>query len=119
GTYEQRLAQLETDAAGGDGWSQATLVSGIIRDGGATGGKRDLYEEGVPYTPQLPWGCDPNPLIPTSASRGFASKATFEFNRLEPLLGWDGARDRGADGVYVDSMEGWGEIFNFNRDHWR
>ena len=115
GSYEQRLAQLEADAKAGDGFSRGTIVSGIIREGG----KRDLYEEPVAYTPQLPWGNNPDPAIPDDAARGYLSKANFEFNRLEPLLGWHGKPTLGVDGVYVDSMEGWGEILNFNRDHWR
>ena len=114
GTYDERFAQLEADAKAGDRASKATLVSGIIR----ASGKRDLYLPGVPYTTQLPWGVDPNPLFAPD-SRGYPSKATYEFDRLEPLLGWRDKPNLGVAGIYVDSMEGWGEICNYNKEAWR
>lgn len=115
GNYEQRLAQLRTDANNGDRMSQATLVSGIIRDNGM----RDLYLEPVAYTPQAPWGSDPDPHIPDDAKKGWPSKGHYEMDRVETALGWRDKPDIGVDGVYVDSMEGWGEILNYNREHWR
>jgi hypothetical protein len=115
GSYDQRLAQLEADAKAGDAVSRGTLVSGIILENG----RRDLYEEGVAYTPQLPWGVNPDPAIPTDPTLGYPSKASGEFDRLETALGWRGGPNLGIDGVYVDSMEGWGHIINFNKEHWR
>ncbi|HTL29360.1 MAG TPA: hypothetical protein VL282_09065 [Tepidisphaeraceae bacterium] len=115
GNYEQRLAQLRSDAEAGDRMSQATLVSGIIRDNG----QRDLYLQPVAYTPQAPWGSNADPHIPDDAKKGWPSKANYEFKRVEEALGLHGHPDLGADGVYVDSMEGWGEILNYNRAHWR
>ncbi len=115
GNYEQRLAQLRTDADHGDRMSQATLVSGIIRDNGM----RDLYLQPVAYTPQAPWGSDPDPHIPDDAKKGWPSKGHYEMDRVETALGWRDKPDIGVDGVYVDSMEGWGEILNYNREHWR
>jgi hypothetical protein len=115
GNYEQRLAQLRTDAEHGDRMSQATLVSGIIRDNGM----RDLYLEPVAYTPQAPWGSNPDPHIPDDTKKGWPSKGHYEMDRVETALGWRDKPDIGVDGVYVDSMEGWGEILNYNREHWR
>lgn len=113
GTYAERLAQLESDAKAGDAISQATLVSGVIR----STGKRDIYLEGVPYTPQLPWGNNPDPNLP--AARGFANKGTYELDRLAPHVGWSDKPNPGTEGVYIDSMEGWCELHNYNHDHWR
>jgi hypothetical protein len=115
GDYVQRLAQLRTDAEAGDLMSQATLVSGVIRDNG----ERDLYLQPVAYTPQAPWGSNPDPHVPADAKKGWPSKASYEFKRVETALGWHDKPDLGADGVYVDSMEGWGELLNYNRAHWR
>jgi len=118
GTFDERLAQLEAEAKAGNKMAQGTLTSGIIRDTG----KRDLYMEGVAYTTQLPWGSNPDPAIPDDKTRNYPSKANVEFEKMERALGWRDPRDRpdiGIDGVYVDSSEGWGEILNYNRDHWR
>jgi hypothetical protein len=104
-TYEQRLAQLEADAKAGDEVAKAMLVSGIIR----STGKRDVYMEGAPYTPAVPFGADANPFIPNGKGR-------LELDRLETVLD---KPSLGVDGVYVDSMAGWGEIKNYNKDHWR
>jgi hypothetical protein len=114
GTHEERLAQLEKEAKDGVGIAQGTMVSGIILQNG----KRDLYMDPVAYTKQQPWGNDPNPLIPPNA-QGWPSKGKYENDRLEKVLGWSDNKPTGVDGVYVDSMEGWGEILNFNHDHWR
>src|SRR5262249_24512352 len=91
------------------------LVSGVVH----ASGKRDLYMEGVPYTTQLPWGNNPDPLVPPDAARGFTNKATYEFERVEPHLGFGDKPNLGVDGVYIDSMEGWGELKNYNKNHWR
>lgn len=112
--YEERLAQLEKEAADGSLIAQSTLVSGILRDTG----KRDLYLDKVAYTTQAPWGSDANPDIPAS-DKGWPSKGMYESGRLAELLGWKGQPNPGVDGVYVDSTEGWGTILNYNRDHWR
>ena len=115
GTFDERLAQLESEAKSGNKMAQGTLVSGIIRDTG----KRNLYMEGVAYTTQLPWGSSADPAIPDDTTRGYPSKANVEFEKMERALGWRDQPDIGVDGVYVDSAEGWGEILNYNRDHWR
>lgn len=116
GTYDQRLAQLEREAADGSPVARATLVSGILRDTG----KRDIYLPGVAYTHQRPWGSSADPhIVDPDASRNWPSKAKYEMDRLETFLGLRDKPDLGVDGVYVDSMEGWGEILNYNRDHWR
>ncbi len=116
GTYEERLAQLEQEAKDGLAVARATLVSGIIREDG----RRDIYIPGVAYTQQRPWGsnADPN-VIDAVGSRNWPSKAKYEIDRLESFLGLRDKPELGVDGIYVDSMEGWGEILNFNRDHWR
>ena len=114
GSFEQPQAQLEADANAGYRISQATLVSGVVR----SNGKRDLYMEGVPYTTQLPWGQDPDPNLPAGAN-GYPSKATYEFDRVEPHLGWRDKTNIGVDGIYIDSMVGWGELKDYDHDHWR
>ena len=115
-TYDDCLVQLEAQAKAGNKMAQGTLTSGIIR----AGGQRDLYLEGVPYTTQLPWGSNADPAIPDDLKSGYPSKANVEFEKMESILGWRGDRsDIGIDGIYVDSSEGWGEILNYNRDHWR
>jgi hypothetical protein len=116
GTYEQRLAQLEREAKDGSPVARATLVSGAIRHDG----RREIYIDDVAYTPQRPWGsnADPNVTDPDGA-RNWPGKGRYEMDRLESMLGWLDKPDVGVDGVYVDSMEGWGEVLNYNRDHWR
>ena len=116
GSYEERLAQLEADAKAGDRVSQATIVSGVVR----STGKRDLYMEGVPYTTQLPWGNDPEPNLPANAA-GYPSKATYEFDQRSNCIsvGRDKPNVSCVDGIYIDSMEGWGELKDYDHDHWR
>lgn len=112
--YAERMAQLEKEAADGSAMAQSTLVSGII----TADGTRDLYLGKVAYTTQAPWGSDANPDIP-AGDKGWPSKGKYESDRLAQLLGWKREANPGTDGVYVDSMEGWGTILNYNKDHWR
>jgi hypothetical protein len=88
----------------GNAMARATLVSGVQSEDG----KYDLYLEPVAYTALAPWGSDANPDIPAN-EKGWLSKGKFEYERLAKLLGWRESPDIGVDGVYIDSMEGWGE----------
>ncbi len=115
GTYTERLAQLEVEAKAGNKIAQGTLVSGILR----STGKRDLYTDEVAYTTQQPWGSNPNPAIPNDSKTNYPSKGQIELEKAETALGWRDKPDVGTDGVYVDSAEGWGEILNDNKDHWK
>jgi hypothetical protein len=116
GTYEQRLAQLEQEAKAGSAIARGTIVSAIIR----ADGRRDLYLPGVAYTHQRPWGSNADPAITDpDPARSWPGKGRVELDRVSSLLGWDGSESIGVDGVYVDSMEGWGEILDYNTDHWR
>src|SRR5688572_4302080 len=75
GTYEQRLAQLEKEAADGIEIARATIVSGII-----TGdGRRDIYLPGVAYTLMRPWGSNADPGISDANSkRNWPGKGAHE-----------------------------------------
>jgi hypothetical protein len=115
GTYAERLAQLEAEAKAGNKMAQGSLVSGIIR----ASGKRDLYTDEVAYTTQQPWGSNPNPAIPNDPKTNYPGKGQIELEKAEMVLGWRDRPDLGVDGVYVDSAEGWGEILNYNKDHWK
>jgi hypothetical protein len=105
--YDERLKQLKADAEKGDLPSQATLVSGIERDDG----KLDLYLEPVPYTDQAPWGSNADPAIPSN-EKGWPSKGRYEMDRLMKEL------PIGLAGIYIDSMEGWGQILDYRKQHW-
>ncbi len=122
GTYAQRLAQLESEAKDDAGQAQGSMVSGVIR----ADGRRDLYLGGVAHTAQRPWGSNADPNIcDADRSRNWPSKGKWEIDRLSAILGRRGKPNEGAggvggvDGVYVDSIEGWGELLNYNTDHWR
>ena len=111
GTYQQRRKQLEDEAANGSAVARATIVSGVVRDTGL----RDLYLGDVPYTTQLPWGSNADPdITDPDKSRHWPGKGAFEFDRLAVIL-----NNPKIAGVYVDSMEGWGELLDYDRDHWR
>ncbi|HOX39109.1 MAG TPA: hypothetical protein PL033_14080 [Candidatus Brocadiia bacterium] len=111
-TYEAYLAQLKEDADGGDAKSRATLNSAIEREDG----RCDLYLEPIAWTKQAPFGCNADPGAP---SNDFQNKAQYEMSLLEKVLGWKDQPPAGLDGVYIDSMEGWGLIQNYRREHWR
>ena len=119
GNFDQRLAQLKDEAAHGVKMAQATLTSGVIH----ADGQRDLYLEPVAYTLQAPWGNDADPHLPDDPVTHWQTIAHHKFDSLEIALGW---RDQppiqpsvGLDGVYIDSMEGWGELLDYNTDHWK
>jgi hypothetical protein len=117
GTYDQRRAQLVEEANSGSAVARGTIVSGVLR----ADGKRDLYLGGVAYTALRPWGnnCDPA-IRDANKSRNWPGKGQYENDRLEPLLGLRGDKPNpGVDGVYVDSMEGWGERLDYDHEHWR
>jgi hypothetical protein len=115
GTYEERLAQLETEANSGNPAAQGAMTSAVIR----ASGKRDIWLEDVAYTPQRPWGLNCSPFVPGDAEKKWLSKGQYEIERLEKLI--DAYEPTGSkiDGVYVDSMEGWGEFMNFDKRHWK
>ena len=115
GPYADWVSQLWEDALKGDAKSQATLTSGVeLADG-----RRDLYLGPVAYTKSAPFGVNCDPEVPTDEWGAWPNKADFEMQVLSKGLGWNTDKPTGADGVYVDSMEGWGQIQNYNRAHWR
>jgi hypothetical protein len=111
GAYDDRRKQLEQEAKDGSAVARATIVSGVLR----ADDQRDLYLNPVAYTPLQPWGCnaDPNITDPDPA-RHWASKGAYEFDRLSATLSRENVK-----GVYVDSMEGWGEVGDYDTEHWR
>ena len=115
GNFDQRLAQLKDEAAHGVKMAQATLTSGVIR----ADGQRDLYLEPIAYTLQAPWGSDADPHLPDDPVTHWQTIAHHKFDSLETALGWRDQPTVGLDGVYIDSMEGWGELLDCNTDHWK
>ncbi|MCC6694696.1 MAG: hypothetical protein IT365_03595 [Candidatus Hydrogenedentes bacterium] len=114
-THDSYLAQLQEDAAAGDRKAQATLVSGIEREDG----RLDLYLDPIAWTKDAPFGVNADPAVSSSSYPGWPSKASHEMTELSRALGWNGHPTTGLDGVYVDSMEGWGVLRNYRKDHWR
>ncbi|MCC6485179.1 MAG: hypothetical protein IT209_10070 [Armatimonadetes bacterium] len=114
GDYSGFVKQLWEDALGGDEKARATLVSGIVREDG----RRDLYLGPVAYTTAAPFGCNADPDVLCESWPGWPNKGRYELNQLARPLGWSKDSGEGLSGVYVDSLEGWGEIHNFNREHW-
>lgn len=115
GGYQVFMKQLWEDALQGDIKAQATLVSAIER----SDGRNDLYLGSVPYTSAAPFGCNADPALPTENWGSWPNKGVFELDQLAGPLGWKKDPPVGLEGVYVDSMEGWGEIHDFRRSHWR
>jgi len=113
-TYENYLAQLEEDARRGDRESQAALVSAVVR----ADGRYDLYLEPIAWTTQAPFGLNASPDVPTTGYGDWPNKAQFVFERGRKLLGWNGA-PTSMRGMFYDSMEGWGNLMNYRREHWR
>ena len=113
--YEKWVSQLWEDALGGNTKSQATLTSGVTCDNG----KRDLYLGRVAYTKAAPFGVNCDPDVPTSEWGSWQNKGNYEIGVLEKALGWTDNKPTAADGVYIDSMEGWGQLQNYDRSHWR
>ncbi|MCC6490786.1 MAG: hypothetical protein IT364_25085 [Candidatus Hydrogenedentes bacterium] len=114
-THDSYLAQLQEDAAAGDRKAQATLVSGIEREDGGL----DLYLDPIAWTKDAPFGVNADPAVSSGAYPGWPNKASYEMAELSRVLGWNGHPATGLDGVYVDSMEGWGVLRNYRKDHWR
>ena len=113
--YEAWVAQLWEDAIKGDARAQATLTSGIEREDG----RRDLYLGPVAYTTSAPFGANCDPDLPTEDWGAWPNKARVEMSQIEKALGWTDGKPTGVDGVYIDSMEGWGQIGDYCRAHWR
>ena len=113
-TYEAYRAQLYEDARAGFEDSQASLVSGVER----ADGRNDLYLESIAWTSRVPFGLNPDPNVPAASYGSWPNKAQYEFERYRSLLGWD-ASAKAFDGVFLDSMEGWGNLLNYRKQHWR
>jgi hypothetical protein len=110
GNYDERRKKLEQEAKDGSPSARATVVSGVLR----ADETRDLYLDPVAYTSLQPWGCDADPdITDPDKSRNWPAKGAYEFGRALAAI------KAGASGVYVDSMEGWGELLDYDRDHWR
>lgn len=111
-TYDLCMAQLKEDAEQGDARARATLVSGVER----ADGRYDMYLGPVAWTQLVPLGVNADPAVPAG---GALNKAQFELDQLASALGWKSAPSVGLDGVYIDSLEGWGLLLNYRREHWR
>ena len=110
GSYDERRKKLEEEAKEGSPVARATIVSGVLRDND----QRDLYLDPVAYTSQQPWGSNADPdITDPDKVRNWPGKGAYEFDRAI------GKVKAGASGVYVDSMEGWGELLDYDHDHWR
>lgn len=113
--YENYMALLWEDARNGSTAAQAALTSGIER----ADGRYDLYLAPVAYTEAAPFGSNPDPEVPTTDWGGWPNKASYHMDMFADVLGWADKPAVGLNGVYIDSMEGWGQIHNYCRDHWR
>lgn len=113
-TYASFFRQLEADAKEGDLESRSTLVSGVVR----SDGRYDLYLDEIAWTSLAPFGVNPAPDVPNTGFERWPNKAQFEFGILQELLGWNGA-STGLAGVFLDSMEGWGNLMNYRKEHWK
>lgn len=113
-TYENYLAQLAEDAELGDARSRATIVSGAFD----ADGRRNLYLEKVVWTAAAPFGVNAAPGVRDPEHPEWPNKPEFERSVLTPLLGWD-EKPTDMDGVYFDSMQGWGNLRNYRREHWK
>lgn len=112
-TYVTLLSQLREDAERGDRCAQSTLVSGVFDKSGTY----NLYLGNVTYTAARPFGVNPAPGVSSQGFPGWPSRAEFEMDRLSVYLGWLGAKST-MDGMYFDSMQGWGNVRNYRKEHW-
>jgi hypothetical protein len=114
-TYDQYLAQLKEDAAKCDRKAQGTLVSAVEREDG----RNDLYLDSIAWTRAAPFGATADPEVSTEGFNGWPNKGQYELDQLHKALGWSTDPPAGLDGVYIDSMEGWGAMRNYRKAHWR
>lgn len=113
-TYETYRAQLAEDAQRGDTWAQSTLVSGSFD----ADGRYNLYLGDNLWTRQVPFGVNPAPHVTNEGFGDWPNRYDFERNLLSTHLGWTGAPST-MKGMYFDSMQGWGNLRNYRREHWR
>ncbi|NIA14652.1 MAG: hypothetical protein GWP08_11280 [Nitrospiraceae bacterium] len=113
-TYANYLGQLQEDANHGDRLSQSTLVSGAFDPAQ----QYDLYLGGITWTTAAPFGINAAPGVRNTGFEPWPNKAELEVEILSPLLGWDGTPSD-MDGVYFDSMQGWGNVRNYRQEHWK
>jgi len=114
-TYAGFMSQLWEDALKGDKKAQATLTSGIKLEDG----RYDLYLSPVAYTKSAPFGVNCDPDLSTEEWGKWPNKSQYEQGMLAGPLGWGNQPPVGLSGVYIDSMEGCGEIHNFSCAAWR
>ncbi len=113
-SYDTFLAQLKEDAEKGDPRARATLISAVERQDG----RLDLYLDPIAWTKAAPFGCNADPEVRVENQADWKNKGVYELEDLGKTLGWDGQASK-MDGVFYDSMEGWTNILNYRRDHWR
>ncbi len=113
--YADALAQIKEDAEKGDVYAWAVLTSGCHIENG----EYQIYLEPIAWTKAVPFGLNPAPNIPTTDYPGWPNRAQCEMKRLSEALGWLDKPPAGLDGIYVDSIEGWSEIHNYRKEHWR
>ncbi|MBI5092822.1 MAG: hypothetical protein HZB26_10320 [Candidatus Hydrogenedentes bacterium] len=109
-TYDQYVKQLREDANKGDRKAQATLVSAVEREDG----RNDLYLDSIAWTRSAPFGANADPDVATEGFDGWPNKGQYELQQLRSAI-----VEHSLDGVYVDSMEGWGAMRNYRKAHWR
>ncbi len=114
-TCKGALEQLRKDAEAGDVCAQAVFVSGCRVEDGAY----QIYIDPIAWTQSVPFGVDANPETVSTEYSEWSNMAQCEMERLGDALGWCSKPAVGLDGIYIDSIEGWSEIHDHCRDHWR
>ena len=112
--YDNFLKQLREDAGNGNRESQTTITSGAETHDG----RYFIYLGNIAWTSLAPFALNAAPGISTEEYNGWPNKAQFELEAYQSLLGWSGS-PTSMEGVFYDSMEGFGDILNYRQGHWK
>ena len=107
-TYTTALSTLNANAAKSVALAQATLNSGLWTNSSG------VLNGSFPTTAwkQWLWLEDPNPYF--SYTSGEITKASLVYNIADANLRYGSANNGGPSGEYLDSLEGWGDVFEYN-----
>lgn len=107
-SYQGCVNFLEKSAASGNRSALSTLSSGIF----AAEGRYRLTVENAPWCDGCVFALNPSPSL-----KGDVTKAGLNYDIGEADRRYVPSSDKGLDGEYLDSLEGWSTLTNFRREH--
>ncbi len=112
--YSSAMGELRRRLAGSDAHSK-NLAQAVINSGSHDlQGAFNVEFQNAPWTNGAVWVLNPNPAMPRPP--GQHTKASLSYTREDADLRYSADAQKGLDGEYLDSIEGWADVLDYRRE---